>query len=202
MMTTNKNIGILILAAGGSSRLGKPKQLLDINGQYFIQHFINVATVFNPHSIAIVLGAEAEKIAGKITITEKISIIKNENWHEGMSTSLQSGIDYFVNLQHDIDNIIILLCDQPYVTTTHLQNLISKYEETQSPIIACNYGETFGPPVLIHKSFFPKLQELKGDEGAKKIINKNLDQVSFIEFEKGLIDIDTEGDYGEYVGSL
>jgi molybdenum cofactor cytidylyltransferase len=88
-----------------------------------------------------------------------------------------------------------MVCDQPYVSSELINDLIAKQKETGKTIVACNYGETFGPPALFHKSLFHELMHLKGDVGARKIIQHHSNEVATILFTKGNIDIDTKEDY-------
>ena len=92
-----------------------------------------------------------------------------------------------------------MVCDQPYVSSSLLNDLLKKQRETGKPIVTSNYGETIGPPAFFHKTFFPELLKLQGDTGARKIIEQNNDKVATVLFPEGSIDIDTEEDYEELI---
>ena len=193
-MSSGNNIGIVILAAGSSSRLGKPKQLLEFDGMSLLNHGIIEATNSNACSVVVVLGANADLIANKIDGDIAI-IVKNENWNEGMASSVRLGLGTLLSQIPSIDAVIFMTCDQPYISSSVLNDLMIKYQQTGKPIVTSNYGEATGPPALFHKSFFSELMELKGDVGAKKIIQQHDDQVATVLFLEGKIDIDTKKDY-------
>ena len=113
---------------------------------------------------------------------------------EGMSSSIRIAIDTIAN-DKLIDNSIIMLCDQPFVTTELIRNLQNKQTETGKAIVACSYRETIGVPALFDRSLYMQLLALTGNEGAKKIINAHPNDVATVPFERGSIDIDTLADY-------
>jgi molybdenum cofactor cytidylyltransferase len=185
--------GIIILAAGASTRLGEPKQQLLYKGKTLLQHAVDAAVESIAQLVIVVLGANAEAIKNDI-IDKGVTIVNNKDWKEGMASSIRSGITELQKLKPDID-IILMLCDQPFVDTTLLNKLIEQKENSSKPIIACAYNNTIGPPALFDRTYFEKLILLKGQEGAKKLLMKYPDDVSAIPFIEGAIDIDTAQDY-------
>lgn len=190
---------IIILAAGASNRFGKPKQLLSYKNKTMLQYLIDEAKNTTAASVIVVLGANTEKIQTKLPI-EKIHIVINENWKEGMSSSIHCGINELQKIDPDVDAAIIMVCDQPFVTTELLNQLTHTHKETKKQIVTCGYDNTTGPPVLFHKSLFSELLQLKGDVGARKIVEQNPDEVAIVSFPKGNIDIDTVADYENLLG--
>lgn len=193
-MSSISNIGIVILAAGSSSRLGKPKQLLRYKGKSLLQIGIEAAINSKANSVVEVLGANAEQISKEIDRSGTNTII-NAEWEEGMASSVRSGLNELLFISPSTDAVIFMVCDQPYVTSDLINALINTQRETGKPIVTCNYGEVIGPPALFHKSLFNELMQLKGDSGARKIIQHNKDEVATVSFPKGQIDIDTIQDY-------
>jgi len=181
---------LIILAAGGSSRLGQPKQNLLFNGQTLLQHAVLSGKRSKCEPIVVVLGANAEKIK---PISGTI-ILYNKDWEEGMASSIRTAIK---EIQQDlsVDEVIIMLCDQPFVSAALLDNLIDKQIETDKPIVACAYKNTIGVPVLFKRMLFAELLSLQGQEGAKKILKDHNSSTAVIAFEQGSIDIDTPEDY-------
>ncbi len=161
--------GIVLLAAGSSSRLGKAKQLLEYNGITLLSHMVNVATAIKDASVIVVLGANAE-LMEKELYNQKVFTIRNNEWREGIASSIRCGLNAVQSIEPSCELVLFLPCDQPFVSTSLLKDIMNMYKETGKPIVACNYSDTFGIPALFHKSIFPDLQELKGDTGAKKII--------------------------------
>ena len=185
--------GVIILAAGSSSRLGQPKQLLEFNGKTLLEIAVEAAQNSLADSCVIVLGANADLIVEKIRHT-KVDRVVNENWENGMASSMQKGLKYLME-NSDPDQVILMLSDQPFVNNETLNLLIENKLNTNSEIIACRYKETFGVPVLFTKKYFPELLSLIGNEGAKKLVMAYQDDLHTIDFPQGAIDIDTIEDY-------
>jgi molybdenum cofactor cytidylyltransferase len=183
----NMKISILILAAGSSSRLGQPKQLVEFEGQTLIERITHTALSIS-EEVLVVLGANLDLIKPKLeTFSDRISIIENTRWHEGMGTSISLGVE---NLAAKSDGVIILLSDQPLISQVLLQNMLQTFAEKKYSIIACNYGEELGVPILFDKSFFSELKNLKGEQGAKSFLKNYSEETTSIEFKEGLFDID------------
>jgi molybdenum cofactor cytidylyltransferase len=184
----------IILAAGRSERLGNPKQLLQFCGETLLAHTINEAKQSSVQSIIVVLGYEFDLLEKTIDI-DGLQIVRNANWQSGIASSINCGITALQNMVPLCDAAILMVCDQPFITASLLNNLIKTQKASGKPIIASKYDETAGIPVLFHKALFPELLELDGDSGAKKIIHKYPDLVTTFPFPKGGIDIDTLSDY-------
>jgi molybdenum cofactor cytidylyltransferase len=185
--------GCVILAAGESSRLGQPKQNLLVEGQTLLQRAVDTARKANCGLIVVVLGANAARIDPITGVTT----LYNEDWAEGMASSIRTGINS-ISKNISVDKVIILLCDQPFVTTELLNTLIDKQAETGRPIVACTYGGTTGVPALFDRAFFAELLLLQGHEGAKKILTEQAANIATVPFERGNIDIDTPEDYEQF----
>ena len=189
-----KNIGIVLLAAGASVRLGRPKQLLQYHGQSLLKYCIQNARASNAQPVVVVLGANANGLQNE-TNERGIHVVVNEVWQEGMSSSIRSGIKTITQLTPEVEGIILMVSDQPYVTITLINELIGVHEKSGKQIVACSYGDTFGPPAFFHHSLFDELLRLKGDIGARSIVQQHTDTVEVIPFAEGTVDIDTEADY-------
>jgi len=192
------NTGIIILAAGESSRFGNIKQLLPFNGKTLLQHVIDEAAKAGAQPIVVITGANATKVTASIA-TGKVNILVNENWQEGMASGIVTGVQNIVNLNEGIKKIIVAVCDQPFVTSALFEQLERMQNESGKPIVACTYADTIGTPALFTIKYFDQLLSLKGDEGAKKILKSNKKDVTMVDFPKGEIDIDTQKDYENLV---
>lgn len=193
--------GIIILAAGNSSRLGQPKQLLRYKDTTFLEYIIGEASVIKEAAVIVVTGANHELIEKEIDAS-KIKIAFNPDWELGMSSSINTGLNKALQLFPEIEKCILAVCDQPFVSHSIFENLIAEYHKTKKGIVASSYAETVGTPVLFAKKYFDELLRLKGQEGAKKIINRFLEDTASTPFEKGNIDIDTEEDYNKLISEL
>ena len=188
------NIGIIILAAGGSSRLGRLKQLLPYNDKTLLQHTVQTALTLTAGTVVVVLGAEAETVQNEMAGND-VHIVKNAEWKEGMASSIRCGISAMVEISPAGEGVILMVCDQPFVTASLLNDLISAHQKTGKPVVACGYEDTFGPPVFFHHSLFEELLQLRGDIGARGVVRQHADAVEVVPFPEGTFDVDTESDY-------
>ena len=189
-----KHCAIVILAAGVSKRLGSPKQLLAYKGQNLLRHAADTALETGCQSVFVVLGANMELLKKELK-DKPVIIIENKNWEEGMASSIRCAVQNITGTILRPDCIIFMVCDQPFVNSSLLLNLLEKKQQTGMPIVASSYADKMGTPALFHKSFFPALMELKGDKGAGKLISDNTDKVAAVDFPEGITDIDTAADY-------
>ncbi|HSI78820.1 MAG TPA: nucleotidyltransferase family protein [Lunatimonas sp.] len=188
---------LLILGAGNSSRLGRPKQLLGLKDTTLLNHTLTEALKVSCQVRVLVLGAYQKEIQAKITPTD-IEILFNKNWEKGMASSIQVGLNWLID-HHDPDQVLILLCDQPFIDHKLMELLIAQKREEKKGIIGSAYGGTVGVPALFDKKYFPALLSLKGKEGARSLLRKFDDDAGSIKFPKGNIDIDTENDFNAYL---
>src|ERR1700742_2235539 len=191
--------GVIILAAGSSSRLGKPKQNLVFQGQTLLQRTIQNALSSNAETVMVILGANAEMIQDTLA-GQAVPVIYNPDWAEGMASSIRCGIAELQKTMPGVTSAILMLCDQPFADEAIINQLIQKKSATNKNIVASAYIGTKGPPVLFDRSHFDELLQLTGNDGAKKLLLKYADEVATTPFLLGEIDIDTEGDY-EKLGS-
>jgi molybdenum cofactor cytidylyltransferase len=184
------NVGAVVLAAGGSSRLGRPKQLLQFRGQSLVRVAVEAAIGAECAPIVVVLGAESERIKLEL-IGRQILFVPNDDWRRGIGSSIRAG----VKALEFCDAIAILACDQPHVTADLIGSLIRIQEETHQPIVASAYAETLGVPALFAQSCIEKLLSLGDKSGAKSILQAQPNDVAQVAFPEGAIDIDSATDY-------
>ena len=187
-------IAIIILAAGRSARLGSPKQLLSYRGKTLLQHSIDTALESQASPVIVVLGSGKETIEKELE-QKQIIILENTAWESGMASSISCGINNLNTIAPDSEAAILMVCDQPYVSATLLNDLINKHLKSRQSIIASSYENTLGTPALFHKSLFSELSALEGESGAKSLIKKYSQQTGFVSFDLGSIDIDTRENY-------
>ncbi|MBK9765831.1 MAG: nucleotidyltransferase family protein [Chloracidobacterium sp.] len=186
-------IGAMLLAAGGSSRLGQPKQLLRFHGTTLLRHTAEMLTKTSRWSIVVVLGADFEAANAELAGLEIHTAI-NENWQTGMSSSIKCGLTSLINTEPELDGVVIALCDQPFVTAEHIDRLVRGFTLHRSPITAAKYDQTAGVPALFARELFGELRQLSGDKGARLLIRNHPDQVHSVTIEEAAFDIDTPGD--------
>lgn len=192
-MIGNRKIGVIILAAGASSRLGHPKQLVEFKGKTLLQHIIDVANSFKFDSKVLVLGAKADEIKAK-TFRDNFEVVINETWEEGMSTSIREGLSASLKLENKLEHVLILLADQPFVTQENIEKLIKLQLEKDVQATFSEYAGDVGVPAIFSREVFRQLKALEGDEGAKKLIYDKKFEFATQKFEKGNFDVDTVKD--------
>ncbi|PWK78171.1 molybdenum cofactor cytidylyltransferase [Mucilaginibacter oryzae] len=186
--------GIIILAAGASSRFGSPKQNLIYQGKTLLQRAVQTAlTCLHCQKVIVVLGANETVIRPNLS-EQAVHICYNNDWQEGMASSIRLGVSEMLRLQPQVTSVILMLCDQPFVDPFLISQLTDKKEHSDCGIIASSYRDVVGAPALFDVKYFPELLRLKGQEGAKKIIGAHPDDLLTIPFPLGAIDIDTTDD--------
>ena len=188
---------IIILAAGNSSRLGRPKQLLPYRNKTLLQVVSDAAlqTPFRP--VTIVLGAYKNEIAKQIHGT--VNYVFNDHWQEGMASSIAAGLAATLELSPGIQQVIIAVSDQAFISQEIFEQLHQQQQLSDKGIVASRYGKIAGTPVLFSKKYFTDLLSLKGDSGAQSILKTYPEDIETITFEKGEMDIDTEEDYKKLI---
>jgi molybdenum cofactor cytidylyltransferase len=186
-------IGVVILAAGSSSRLGFPKQLVEFRGKTLLEHILGVAVSqdFNPR--ILVLGSKAEEIQQRID-PGNFEVVINENWEEGMGTSISKGISSALSMEKELDHILILLSDQPFVSKEKIQELIKVQLDSRKPATFSEYAGEVGVPAIFSSQLFSELQKLEKDQGGKKLLLDKKIQFETVKFEGGNFDVDTAND--------
>lgn len=188
-------VGIIILAAGNSSRMeGAPKQLLEFKGRSLLRGAAETALETDCCPIIVVLGANAEKLHSEVEdLTLNIEI--NKNWKQGMGGSIKAGLSKLIEIETELDAVIISLCDQPLITAEIYKRLTTIHQETAKPIVASEYENITGVPALFGRVMFDELLSLTGAAGAKFVIKKNADLVQTINVSEAASDVDTKQDY-------
>jgi len=190
------NIQHLMMAAGTSRRMGKPKQLLPWGNKTLIEHQITVL-LETKHKVSVVLGAYADKIS-EVIKKYPVDIYINENWKKGMSTSIAFGVQQLLKKDPIVEGILISLIDQPLIKVAHFKNMLKFFETGKGQINVSKSKDGWtGVPVLFDRSYFNELMDIKGDDGAKVIIKKNKSSVKLIDNGDSLKDIDTYESYLE-----
>lgn len=187
------NTGIIILAAGNSSRLGTPKQLLPYHGKTLLLHIVEQALACQPTAVIVVVGAENEAISATLS-NHDVTICYNADWSTGMASSINKGLTQLIAESSIVTNCIFTVSDQPYLSVQNFTQLYTLQSESGKGIIASTYSDTIGVPVLFTQPYFEALLSLQGDHGAKKIAEQHLEDLVTIPFEGGSVDIDTPED--------
>ena len=181
-------LSVLIPAAGGSRRLGQPKQLLRFGSGTLIENAIANASSCAPAEIIVITGAHAEEVRA-VAHDAPVRWVHNPQWPDGLGSSIAIGAD---NLSSDASGVLIMLCDQWRIETPDLQALISAWHADPDSIIATQAGGRYMPPVIFPSGLFDQLKTLKGDRGARSLLKSHPSWVTAIPLENAGFDLDSQ----------
>jgi molybdenum cofactor cytidylyltransferase len=186
--------GVVILAAGASTRMGGPKQLLELDGKPLLVRSAEAALASSAWPIVVVLGAHAAAIR---PILARLPVLVTENpaWAEGMASSIREGITMLQQFSRGLDAAIIALCDQPAFSTEVIAQLVATQRATGRSIAAARYTGRHGAPALFLREHFPTLTHLTGEEGARALLNGDPERVASVDLPALALDLDTPGDF-------
>jgi molybdenum cofactor cytidylyltransferase len=190
IFAVHEPIAGVILAAGESSRFGKPKQLLDWKGQPFVRAVAKTALEAGLAPVVVVTGANAEQVEFVVKDLNVI-VIKNEDWRGGQGSSIRSGVKTLTHSHSKIGGVTFLLTDQPQVTISILRALVEKHAEGLYAVVAPMVIDQRANPVLFDRLTFPDLMTLEGDVGGRAIFHKH--HVEYLPWhdDRLLLDVDT-----------
>ena len=193
-VTDLTGIGAVVLAAGASTRIGIPKQLLQFRGQTFLRRAASVALEAGCRPVVVVTGANAAACRESLRGLDVLEA-ENQQWESGMSSSVRVGVEALVTPNPRIAAVVLMLCDQPFVTRDVIVGLVKAHYETGCSVVASRFGGSYGGPALFGKAHFAELATLEGAAGAKQVIQKHLEKVQLLPFPEGEIDVDTPDDF-------
>jgi molybdenum cofactor cytidylyltransferase len=185
--------GVVILAAGASTRMGQPKQLIELEGQTLLVRAVEAALASEAWPVVVVLGANAEKIR---PVLAKLPVLVAENpaWAEGMAASLRAGVTMLRQFSRALDAAVVALCDQPAFSAKVIAQLVATQRTSGRSIVAARYSGRNGAPALFTREHFPALSALTGEEGARALLNGDPSQVATVELPELALDLDTPAD--------
>lgn len=192
-MKPTNNIGVVILAAGGSTRLGRPKQLVQFKGKALLQHAIDKVVQLGVGPSVVVLGGSKEQISSRID-PKGLQVVLNSDWQLGIASSMQVGFEQILSNERKIDHIMFVLSDQPFLEVSQLKRLVKTHLSGNRMATYSGYDGVLGVPAIFSQAAFPFLKTLKGDQGAKKLTTMKGFEFETEPFDKGLFDIDNEED--------
>jgi molybdenum cofactor cytidylyltransferase len=186
----------ILLAAGVSSRLGRPKQLLRIGRKTLLERCMEAATASALESVVVVLGYEAKRI--RSTLADwwdhpKIRTCHNPDYRQGMSISLKAGL---AAVRDHYPSVMVMLADQPFIGSSVIDGLLERFWRSTKGICASSYRDRQGPPVCLSRTYYSELMALEGDVGARGILSAHRENVLCVEVKEPemLMDVDTEED--------
>lgn len=186
-------VAAIIVAAGASSRLGQPKQLVIFDGEPLLQRTIRIAAEAGASPVFVVLGAHREFIESKVDF-QAAKIVLNPRWAEGLAGSIRAGVRAVEAEAPHASGVLLMTCDQPRVTTQHLGWLIDSIRHSPGSAAASLYAGKRGVPAVFPRAAFAELCTLHGDKGARDLLVNPPWPVMEIALEGGEVDIDRPDD--------
>jgi molybdenum cofactor cytidylyltransferase len=186
----------IVLAAGMSTRLGRTKQLLEVNGKYLVEWVVDAALNSELAEIILVLGHEQQEITdvlGKKAVLPRVQVVPAPDYRQGMSRSLQAGL---LVARRKYPSVMFLLGDQPLVTSETINRLLKEFWKSDKEICVPVYRGKRGNPTLFSQKLYDELSTIQGDIGARDVIEAHLDGLHYVELKdpQGFFDVDTEKD--------
>lgn len=185
--------GAVILAAGASTRMGAPKQLLELNGKPLLVTAVETALASKAWPVVVVLGANAETIRPALA-RMPVLVTENAAWPEGMAASIRAGVTTLQQFSRGLDAALIALCDQPAFSAPVIEQLVATQRATGRSIVAARYAGRNGAPALFLREHFAALVALTGEEGARVLLNADSKRVAAVELPQLAVDFDTPAD--------
>ena len=199
-MRNTSRIGLVLLAAGGSSRLGTPKQLLVFQRRTLLRRAAEEAVASGCHPVVVVLGAYADRLTREI-VDLPVLVAHNVAWETGMGSSIRTGIEALTEAGHAVDGVVIAVCDQPFCDASVIRRLLEGHARGEQRIVTASYAGMYGVPALFDTALIPELLALDGQEGARRVIESHRDSILSVPFDAGAVDIDTPEDLTRLEGT-
>ena len=193
-------IAAIVLAAGGSRRLGQPKQLLRLEGETLVERAIRLAGEAGARPVLAILGAQGERIRREVDF-ERLgnrygaAAVMHAEWEEGVGSSIHAAMERLGELAPDARGVLILGCDQPRLTAEHLRAMMDEFErQPAAAMVASTYAGIEGIPAIFPAEAFEELRALGGDRGARSVLKGGKWPLIGVAFAGGEVDIDTPTD--------
>lgn len=197
-MSSNSSLHVLVLAAGPSTRLGEPKQLVRLSGRPLLHTMVGRACALAGHAVTVVLGAHAQLLT-QLLRHSPASVIINREWREGLGSSIRLGV---AGLPPACDAVLLMLADQVAVTADDLKRLASAWKGQDGVIAASLYSHSVGVPAIFPRWCFSDLMALHGDHGARAVLHRHADRLVRVPMPNAAVDLDTPEQLAELRRSL
>jgi molybdenum cofactor cytidylyltransferase len=198
-VSVTRRVASIVLAAGASTRMGYPKQLIEFDGEPLVRRAARAALDAGAEPVVVVIGANAELVTPVLEdLKSCVTVIVNNDWQSGLASSIRTGVNALRN--DDWDGVLITLADQPLVDAHGLRQLIEAFDD-EHRIIASSYSDTIGVPALFGKEHMPALLRLEGDAGAGTWLRSHLDSVTQVPLDQLARSVDTPSDVADLLRS-
>jgi molybdenum cofactor cytidylyltransferase len=185
-----QSLGTILLAAGGSSRLGQPKQLVALEGEPLVRRQARLLLALQPACVVVVTGAVADEVREALHGLD-VSCVHNESWEQGMGTSLACGIRA---MPERVRGALLLLTDQFRIVADDLQRLLEAWAGDPLAAVTASWDDQRGPPVVFPRALFDRLSRLQGDSGARAVLKRFRGRQVAVPLPNAAGDLDTPAD--------
>jgi molybdenum cofactor cytidylyltransferase len=186
-------VAAVVLAAGSSSRMGRNKLLLAIEGETLVRRATHAALAARLDPVVVVLGHEAQQVGAELAGLPCVPVV-NPSHGEGVRTSLQAGVTRAA--ASPAGALVVILADMPFVTAAMIGTVVDRHRATAAPLVVSRYGDVDAPPILYHRSLYAELLAMTGDRCAKQVVRRHRAEAAVVAWpELCLRDVDTPEDY-------
>jgi molybdenum cofactor cytidylyltransferase len=189
-------LGAIVLAAGGSSRMGRTKQLLELEGKPLVVRAVEAVLGSGADPVVVVLGHDAESVRAPIA-RHRVLAVLNPDWSSGLASSIRAGLSALLGASPGLDAVLVALCDQPALSADVIGRLADLHRAT-GRIAAARYGGRNGAPAVFGRDHFDALNALAGDGGARALLNGDPEKVAAVDLPSLGFDLDTPPDLSEW----
>lgn len=200
MTSPRTRVGAVILAAGSASRYGALKQVIAIDGEPMVRRAARSALAVGLHPVVVVVGAQGEQVIDCLTNLD-VHSVTNTEWATGMGGSLSTGVRALMTLAAPLHALMLLLADQPAISTGELEHLLATHAMHPERILACQHAGHFGPPCIFPLSYADELMTMQGPDGARVLLERHAALVDGFDLPSAFRDIDTPEDYAAWQAS-
>lgn len=200
MNTPSFHFGAVVLAAGASTRMGQPKQLLRPDGRTLLRRTVDAVLASPAWPVVVVLGSNAAAIRPEVARLP-VLIVENGAWEEGLASSIRAGARVLASFSLSLDAALLVLCDQPNLSPEAIARLTAAAANGKT-IVAVRYDDHSGPPALFARSHFQELMELHGPGGARPLLARYAAALATIPLPELAVDLDTPEDYARFQQTL
>ncbi|HUJ44576.1 MAG TPA: nucleotidyltransferase family protein [Opitutaceae bacterium] len=197
---TSFHFGAVILAAGASTRMGEPKQLLRLDGRTLLRRTVDTVFASSAWPVVVVLGARIDAIRPEVARLP-VLVVENGEWKEGLASSIRAGVGVLETFSFLLEAALLVACDQPNLSAEAVARLISVYRQGGPSIVTARYEGHSGPPALFGRSHFHELMGLRGSEGARPLFARHADQLATVDLPELATDLDTPEDLHKFLAT-
>jgi len=193
-------LGAILLAAGPSTRLGQPKQLVEYGGEPLVRRAARLLQCLEPGYVTVVCGHESQRVKAALDGLP-VTAVDCRNWSQGMGASINAGAR---SMPQGADGVLVMVCDQWRMSEVDLQQLKARWLSDISRIVVASWKEetayVSGPPVIFPRSVVPELKSMQENRGARQLVDRYMDIVEFVELENAAFDLDRPVDLQDLLG--